>query len=87
MIFACYDFTYKRWNCTVHFFDDHFNGYVVIPKGHKFHGKDYDDVDVRAPGGLTYSGDTLQIEGSDNFGKWLIGFDLAHADNYIRDAS
>ena len=74
------DGTHKDWNYTVEYFTDHWNGYVVIPKGHKFHGKDYDDVDLRAPGNLTYSGDTLELDTrSTNLGKWVIGFDLTHA--------
>lgn len=32
------------------------NGYVLIPKGHKFYGLEYDDIDVNVHGGLTYSG-------------------------------
>ena len=31
------------------------NGYVKIPAGHHWHGLGYDEIDVEAPGGLTYS--------------------------------
>ena len=31
------------------------NGYAVIPEGHKFHGKHYDEIDVNVHGGLTFS--------------------------------
>ena len=59
-----------------------FNGYVSLPVGHCWYGKDYDrlqEVDVHY--GLTYS----KEEG----GRWVIGFDTAHAgdhlDNWDRD--
>lgn len=42
------------------------NGYVRVPEGHPWHGKDYDDIPADVHGGLTYSG-----------GDW-IGFDTAH---------
>ena len=47
-------------------------GYVRIPEGHPFYEKSYDDCDVDAWGGLTYSG---RIEGEDG---WWLGFDMAH---------
>lgn len=30
------------------------NGYVAIPKGHKYYGVNYDDIDVCVHGGLTF---------------------------------
>jgi len=32
------------------------NGYVLLPPGHPFHGKGYDEIEAYAHGGLTYSG-------------------------------
>lgn len=46
------------------------NGYVKLPKGHPWYGKDYDDIKVSVHGGLTYS----RQEGK----YWVIGFDCAH---------
>lgn len=46
------------------------NGYVQIPEGHPWRGLDYDDIDVRVHGGLTYA---------DN--GW-IGFDCLHRGDY-----
>lgn len=45
------------------------NGYVLVPEGHPWHGLDYDaeELDVRAPGGLTFG----SVDG------W-IGFDTLH---------
>jgi hypothetical protein len=51
------------------------NGYIGVPKGHPFYGKDYNalhelyQIDIH--GGLTYS----EQEGD----YWVIGFDTAHA--------
>ena len=41
------------------------NGYVLIPPGHTFHGKDYDDIEAYAHGGLTFAsryGDWKQLQ-------------------------
>lgn len=59
------------------------NGYVVIPKGHPAHGKDYDDINIQVHGGLTFSSladeimDWEEITKKDS-GCWVIGFDCAH---------
>lgn len=55
-------------------------GYVRIPPGHPWHGKDYDDVipypDVH--GGLTFAQpDTDCGKGGDD-NAWWLGFDCAH---------
>ena len=48
------------------------NGYVVIPKGHKLHGVDYNNIGIIVHGGLTYS------ESNDVDDTWIIGFDTCH---------
>lgn len=48
-------------------------GYVRVPEGHPFHGRGYDECDVDAWGGLTYSG---VLDGEDG---WWLGFDMGHA--------
>jgi len=60
------------------------NGYVIIPKGHPLHGKDYEDIDINVHGGLTFSesAETLldewdEISPEDREG-WVVGFDTAH---------
>ena len=62
------------------------NGYVIMPKGHKLHGVDYNDINVEVHGGLTYSElitkQMLEEAGgltSDDLGCWIIGFDTCHA--------
>lgn len=44
------------------------NGYVKIPADHHWHGLDYDEIDVKVHGGLTYATDD----------GW-IGFDTLHS--------
>jgi len=58
-------------------------GYVGVPPGHPAHGKNYNDVDVEVPGGLTYSDRCRDVVchvpapgEPDEF--WWLGFDLAH---------
>jgi hypothetical protein len=57
-------------------------GYVRLPQGHPWHGKDYDDEalwGVRVHGGLTFAApDTHCGKGGEDGGYWL-GFDCAHA--------
>lgn len=36
-------------------------GYVGVPPGHPYHGKDYDDVDVDVHGGLTYARECMDL--------------------------
>jgi hypothetical protein len=69
------------------------NGYVIIPKGHPDHGKDYDDIEVDVHGGLTFSkaledlkdwpcGDAI---GEAEEGGWVVGFDTAHSGDTIEN--
>lgn len=46
-------------------------GYVRVPSGHPWEGKDYNEIDANVHGGLTY-GDR------DKDGSWWIGFDCGH---------
>lgn len=49
-------------------------GYVMIPVGHPWYRKHYDQIDVDIHGGLTYSDTGVWEVGGD----WFIGFDCAH---------
>jgi hypothetical protein len=53
------------------------NGYVRIPKAHKFYQKGYDDIPIECHGGLTFAGDLEED------GDWYIGFDTAHYRDFI----
>lgn len=58
-------------------------GYVGVPPGHPWHGKDHDAIDADVHGGLTYSnarqGDICHVPkpGEPEDVHWL-GFDCAH---------
>lgn len=54
------------------------NGYVAVPEGHAWYGKDYDDIDADAHGGLTFSGDKIEGQPEETKGMWIVGFDCAH---------
>uniref|UniRef100_A0A6M3M5A3 Uncharacterized protein n=1 Tax=viral metagenome TaxID=1070528 RepID=A0A6M3M5A3_9ZZZZ len=63
------------------------NGYVVIPKGHKLHGKSYDEIhnlipSLRVNGGLTFSKDANNLDWDElpenSKDGWVVGFDTAH---------
>lgn len=59
-------------------------GYVGLPPGHKFHGKDYDDTNVSVHGGLTYAkkcdGHVCHVAApGEPEDVWWLGFDCHHA--------
>lgn len=75
-------FSSHGWGC----------GYVIIPENHHLHGKHYSEIDVDVHGDLTFSDlitDELierwpELSPSDK-GKWIVGFDTAHAgDNIVK---
>lgn len=57
--------------------------YVFIPKGHKYYGKDFDDIDINCHGGLTYSDDDLYCNPVYLTDTWIIGWDYAHSCDYV----
>jgi len=71
-------FKYKGFKCMIKRHPDFLslNGYVGLPKGHKFYGKGYDDIgqEIDCHGGLTFTG-----HWDDDPELWWIGFDCAHA--------
>lgn len=54
-------------------------GYVRIPSGHPWYGKNYDEIQVYVHGGLTYSGFKNELLPS---GYW-VGFDCRHLNDSI----
>ena len=51
------------------------NGYVAIPPGHPFNGKDFNDIDISVHGGVTYA-ETIEDTVGNNWGSIeCIGFD------------
>jgi hypothetical protein len=62
-------------------------GYVAVPPGHPLHGKEYEDVDLYAHGGVNYSdacsGQICHVPAPgepDNV--WWFGFDCSHMLDY-----
>ena len=65
------------------------NGYVVLPVGHKYNGKDYDQIPVDVHGWLTFWTKVKDLK----WDKWtefiagcdpedyIIGFDTCHCDD------
>ncbi len=71
----------KSMVLTTHLSHEHItvgwgNGYVGVPAGHPWFGKDYDSIDCEVHGGLTYAADRAPTEKPDGF--WWVGFDTAH---------
>jgi hypothetical protein len=59
-------------------------GYVAVPPGHAWHGRDRDALDVDAHGGLTYAdgccGHICHVpQPGEPDDVWWLGFDCAHA--------
>lgn len=53
-------------------------GYVRVPAGHPWHGKDYDDVDADVHGGLTFAQHDTDCGKGGEDNAWWFGFDCAH---------
>lgn len=73
---------YNGFNYAIVSYGTHPCCYVFLPKGHKYYGKNYDDIDIVCHGGLTYSGEDLVFNPLEN-DKWVIGWDYAHCDDYM----
>lgn len=56
--------------------------YVLLPKGHCYHGEHYDDIPIECHFGLTYSEPTLFRDNIIDNGAWVIGWDYAHIGDY-----
>lgn len=72
------EFEYRGYLCEIwrHPNFGSLNGYVFIPRDHKYFGKDYSDLDhIDCHGGLTFS------ETRGDFTR--IGFDCAHYGDYM----
>lgn len=54
-------------------------GYIGLPEGHPWYGKDYDIIDASVHGGLTYS--DWHVGSDEPDGCWWIGFDTGHSND------
>ena len=79
------EFKYRGFRCLIkrHKRLGHLCGYIELPKHHNLYGRDYGEIEetydyeLPAHGGLTFSGKLIDEDG------YLIGFDCAHAGDYI----
>lgn len=71
---------YKGFNYYIYSMGTHPCAYVEIPKDHKLAGKFYGEIDLDVHGGLTYS--DMYLHNIKN-GNWFIGWDYAHAGDYM----
>jgi hypothetical protein len=80
-------FDYKGFPCVVLLMPMAYRcGYVGIPKGHKYYGKNYDYIPIDCHCGLTYSEKYLYGQLDEN--TWWIGFDCGHyCDGYDVEAA
>lgn len=53
----------------------HLCGYLLLPKGHLWAGKDFNSIEAEVHGGLTFA------RTDDKTGRWRIGFDCSHLDD------
>ena len=53
-------------------------GYIRVPHGHPWHGKNYDEVDAEVHGGLTFAAADLNCGKGGADDAWWLGFDCAH---------
>ena len=63
------------------------NGYVILPKGHIFYGKNIGDKeieDLKVHGGVTYTDSGGNDWSKDN--DWIIGFDTDHRYDFSPDS-
>ncbi len=54
-------------------------GYVRLPQGHPWHGKDYNDISPDVHGGLSFAEPDLRCGKGGADDAWWIGFDCGHA--------
>lgn len=68
-----------EWEVT-HNRTGHRCGYVRVPAGHPWHGKDYDSVEPypEVHGGLTFAGRDTDCGKGGEDNAWWVGFDCAH---------
>lgn len=72
---------YKGYEYYITTLGSHPCCYVLLPKGHKYYGKFYNDIPIKCHYGLTYSeNELLDVVKND---EWVIGWDYAHTGDFI----
>jgi hypothetical protein len=54
-------------------------GYVRIPKGHPWHGRNYGDIDVDVHGGLSFAEPDMPCDKAGDDDAYWVGFDCGHS--------
>lgn len=72
---------YKGFDYAIISYGTHPCCYVFLPRGHKYYGKSYDEINIDCHGGLTYAEDDLSSNPIVT-DKWVIGWDYHHCDDY-----
>ena len=61
-------------------------GYVTVPNGHEWEGKDYDDIKCEIHGGLTFGDYNIYLQSPNRMNdrkidkkSYIVGFDCAHS--------
>lgn len=73
------EFEYQGYHCLIRrsMHAGQLCGYVAVPKGHKYYGKDTDSDElcrIEVHGGITWANHFPELQD----GLWYIGFDCAH---------
>ena len=74
--------TYKGYEYYIITLGTHPCSYILLPEGHRYHGKNYEEIPLKCHFGLTYSEATLLRENVITGGEWVIGWDYAHVDDH-----
>lgn len=77
---------YMNFHYAIISLGSHPCAYVELPREHKYHGLEYDDIPIECHGGLTYSsndGIVFPKENENHKDGFWIGWDYAHLGDYV----
>lgn len=75
--------TYQGYNYYVLSMGTHPCGYIEIPETSKYYNVYCDNIPVNCHGGLTYSRNYLNSIAAEDEGRYFIGWDYAHYNDYV----
>lgn len=73
---------YKGFKFVIVSYGTHPCSYVFLPKGHRYYGESYENIDINCHCGLTFSDNDLVFNPLLNE-DWVIGWDYAHWGDYM----
>ena len=74
---------YKGFNYAIVSYGTHPCCYVFLPKGHKYYGKQCNDIEISCHWGITFSEKDLAFNPIVLKDTWVIGWDYAHCEDYV----